>query len=96
MNFDLENIEPFLIRCEANLRIGFDVDLLMYLVEATELDMRSDAQIDGRYNGERVSVMVHVYRDDPESYGLHFYTSNEALAQALNAEMLAFADDNDL
>ena len=96
MNFDLANTEPFLIRCEANLKIGLDVDLLMYLVEVTELDMRSHAEINARYQGERIPVTFHVYRDDIESFTLHFHTQSKPLAEAINAEMLAFAEDHDL
>ena len=96
MNFDLQNCEPFLIRCEANLKIGLDVDLLMYLVEVTELDMISHAELKIRFEGAPVEGKFHVHRDDEESYDLHFYTRSEALAQAINAEMIAFAADNGL
>jgi hypothetical protein len=96
MNFDLATAEPFLIRCEANLKIGLDVDFLMYVVEQTEIDMGSETEIKVRYGGTPVALTFRTFRDDVEAVNLYFVTQNQALAEAINAEMLAYAEDNDL
>ena len=96
MNFDLARTEPFLIRCEANLKIGLDVDFLMYVVEKAEIGMGHETQIKVRFEGTAAALTFRTFRDDVEAVDLYFVTQNQALAEAINAEMLAFAEDNDL
>lgn len=96
MNFDLEVLEPFLIQLEANLHIGIDVDLLMGLVEHTDLNMQSALAIRCHFENASLDCAFQAHVDDIEAVNVFFYVPVKELADAIRAEMISFAEANDL
>ncbi|TWJ07003.1 hypothetical protein [Altererythrobacter ishigakiensis] len=90
MNFDMENVRPFLEQVEANLSLGLNVDRLVKHTEATQLDTANGSAFQVTFDGEPVEVRYSAYLDDLDAPDLYFFVKSEVLADAIDAEMEAF------
>ena len=90
MNFDLENVRPFLQQLEDSLSLGLDVDRLTHLTKATALDTLNGSSFDVQFGGMSMNMKFSAYMDDFDAPDLYFYVPSEALADAIDAEMDTF------
>jgi hypothetical protein len=96
MNFDLENVRPFLQQIEANLGLGIDVERLSTLTEKTEVETVNGSAFQITYEGKSVDVRFAAFMDDIDAPDLYFYVSDEQLANAIDAEMEKFCEAHGL
>ncbi|MEP5938569.1 MAG: hypothetical protein ABJ239_09595 [Erythrobacter sp.] len=92
MNFDLENVRPFLEQLEASLALGLDVTRLFELTERTALDTTNGSAFEVQYQGATVDVRFAAFMDDIDAPDLYFHVSSEQLASAIDAEMEKFCE----
>ncbi len=92
MNFDLENVRPFLEQVEESLALGLDVDRLADLTARTEVETTNGSAFEVKYQGEDVQVRFAAFMDDIDAPDLYFYVRSEALAEAIDGEMEKFCE----
>ncbi|KLE34276.1 hypothetical protein [Aurantiacibacter luteus] len=93
MNFDLENVRPFLQRLHERRGIGLDVDALARFAEETEPEDEREMRRDFTYEGRTVPVRFSVFMDDIDAPDLYFYAPDKALIDAIDAEYVVFCDE---
>jgi hypothetical protein len=93
MNFDLENVAPFLQRLNANLSLGLDVPSLAQFTAQTELEDERSVVVTANFDGDPVELEYRVFMDDVDAPDLYFFTPQESLAEAIGAQLDAFADE---
>jgi len=92
MNFDLENVRPFLEQLEASLHLGLEVDRLVNLTERTEVETTNGSAFQVSYDGDRVDVRYAAFMDDFDAPDLYFFVRSEPLANAIDREMDVFCE----
>lgn len=93
MNFDLEDLEPF-VRAMADKLDGFgspDVDKVVAGVRSMAVDAEAEWRFSVRRDGRTVPLVVRVFLDDVDAPDLHLF-SDAALAGELQADLMAFAE----
>ncbi|WP_086606765.1 hypothetical protein [Erythrobacter donghaensis] len=93
MNFDLENVRPFLERLRDRRGIGFDVDALVPFTSGTEVNEERRMAQTAIFNGREVSLRYGVFMDDIDAPDLYFFVPNKALVAAINAEWEDFTEE---
>lgn len=92
MNFDMENVRPFLERVNSNLSLGLDVDKLVEFTESLEVGEEKRLEFSVQYNGQTLGMIYQVYMDDIDAPDLYLFVETEELETALQSEMVAFAE----
>lgn len=96
MNFDMEDVQPFLEQVENNLGVQMPIAELMHLASTIEVEDEAQRTFELTFNGNQTKVTCTVFMDDVDAPDLFFHTPDESLAKALEAEMERFMEDNDL
>jgi hypothetical protein len=91
MNFDREDVRPFLTGLERRLHLGLDVAALAEFLLDAPVDEEHAVTIPIRFQGEPGALLVRVYMDDIDSPDLHFETDSKPLRNAIDAEMADFS-----
>jgi len=92
MNFDKENVRPFLERVNSNLSLGLDVDKLVEFTESLEVGEEKRLEFSVQYNGQTLGMIYQVYMDDIDAPDLYLFVETEELESAIQSEMVAFAE----
>lgn len=93
MNFDLEDLEPFLREMAGKLD-GFgsrDVETIVKGVHSMAVDDEVEWRFSVRRDGRGVPLVVRVFLDDVDAPDL-FLFSDAALAGELQADLRAFSE----
>jgi len=93
MNFDLENVEPFLTRIDTRLALNLPVDELVEMTRQTEIETEQSRIIRVKYDNSQTEIEYRVFMDDIDAPDLYFFTASKALADLIEDEMEAFADE---
>lgn len=93
MNFDLENVRPFLERLNSKLQLNLPVEKLVQMTRATDIDTEQSKAIQVTFDGTNVRLEYRVFMDDIDAPDLYFFTSSEALTAAINGQLAEFADE---
>ena len=96
MNFDLENVEPFLTQLESRLNLGLPVPELVAFTQSTAIDDERVSTLSVRFGGEVISLDYRVFMDDVDAPDLYFFTASEELCKAIGAELSDFAEKHGL
>ncbi|MCW5572997.1 MAG: hypothetical protein KIT37_08200 [Steroidobacteraceae bacterium] len=96
MNFDLENVEPFLIQAEAALGLGLPVAELAAFARDTPVEAERVRTLRVPFGGTTVPLEFRVFMDDIDAPDLYFFTPSKGLADAIQAELQQFASDRGL
>lgn len=100
MNFDLENVQPFLKELSSVLDTGFtdnDINAIQSTIEKMKQnnEVKEIGSFNVIYKGEqakiRIVVEIHI-EDDLKEVVLYMY-SNEELVAAIDEEMMKFVDE---
>ncbi|WBY07049.1 hypothetical protein PIB19_16620 [Sphingomonas sp. 7/4-4] len=91
MNFDKENVRPFLTELERRLHLGIEIDALAQFLLDTPIDEEHAVTIPIRYRGKPMALLVRAYMDDVDAPDLYFETDSKTLRNAIDAEMARFA-----
>ena len=95
MNFDLENVRPFLARLQPHIESGFadaDVDTLAEFVATTTVEQGRETTLTIVVNGAETPLVVRVFMDDIDAPDLYFFTCAE-LAAKIDSEYDAMCEE---
>ena len=93
MNFDLENVKPFLKRIDTRLELNLPIDELVEMTKRTRPGTEQSRTIDVTFRGSKTQLEYKVFMDDVDSPDLYFFTPSNELAEAIQEELVAFADE---
>jgi len=96
MNFDLDNVEPFMEQLEGQLKLGLPVAELVAFTRSTAVDDDRMKILSVRFRGETTSLDYRVFMDDVEAPDLYFFTPSEELSRAIDTQLKDFADKHGL
>ena len=95
MNFDLENVRPFLVRLQPHIESGFtdaDVGRLADFVAETPVEQERETTLTVVANGSETPLVFRVFMDDIDAPDLYFFTSAE-LAAKIDSEYEAMCEE---
>ena len=93
MNFDTAQVRPFLARLKAKLLPDLDVDKLARFISATQVEQERATRITVHIDGRAEAIEVRVFMDDIDAPDLAFRTASPELAEAIDRQMEAFAEE---
>lgn len=96
MNFDLENVQPFLADLDRSLELGMDVGELAALTRSVGVDEEASIELSVQYSGESSTVRLTVFMDDHDAPDIYFFSPNIELINAIRTEMIEFAENRGL
>ena len=95
MNFDAENVAPFLDRVSPLVESGFgptEKKKVLDLLASLKIDDERELSFSIRYSGKASTLKVRIFLDDVGAPDLYFFAC-PPLSIAIQAEMEKFADD---
>ena len=94
MNFDTENLKPFLLRVAGFVEKGFAADEIDKVMALARLPHQSEEEVQFSvvYGGARAPLRVRVFMDDVEAPDVYFFTSPQ-LAKRIDQELKAFCEE---
>jgi hypothetical protein len=94
MNFDLSDVQPFLQRLTQKLQLLTmeDIDRLSREIAAVPVEEERRWQFDVMHEGKTVPLKIRAFMDDVEAPDIFFFTV-PGLADAIQAELISFAED---
>ena len=93
MNFDLENVKPFLTKLDEQLNLNLPVSDLAMMAKQTTVGTEKSCTLQIEYGGSKTQIEYRVFMDGIEAPDLYFFTPSEALAKSIQGQMIAFADE---
>lgn len=96
MNFDMENVRPFLQQIEDAFSLGLDVDHLIRRVAEAEVETAYGCDLHLQFEGQPVNIKFSAWIDDFDAPDLTFWVTNKKLAEGIDAEMWKFCEANGL
>jgi hypothetical protein len=93
MNFDLENVAPFLTRINIRYNLNLPVDELVKMTHQTKIESEQSRTIQVTFNGLQTQLEYRVFMDDIDAPDLYFFTPSKDLAEAIEDQLEAFADE---
>jgi len=96
MNFDLSNVRPFLLELNTDLKLDLEVEEIFSFVRSVPMEEERATRIAATFGGARHTLTLEVYMDDNESPDLYFFSEDEGLAQAIQRQMVSFAESRGL
>ena len=96
MNFDLNNVKPFLQRITPLVESGFSESEINQVQKELEKMEHDDEYEVGRfdivYQNKKTILIINAFMDSPEAPDIYIFTEPE-LAVQINEEMGKFADE---
>jgi hypothetical protein len=96
MNFDLARVRPFIARLEQRLALGLNVERLSQFAAMTRVDQDRSMTVAVDFAGKKTPLVFRVFMDDIDASDLHFATPSAPLAEVIDRELAAFAEENGL
>jgi hypothetical protein len=95
MNFDAENVAPFLDRVSPLVESGFgptEKEKVLDFLASLRIDEEKELSFSVRYAGTTSTLKVRIFLDDVGAPDLYFFAC-APLSIAIQAEMERFADE---
>ena len=86
MNFDLENVEPFLTRINRRLNLNLPIDELVQMTHQTKIETEHSRTIQITFNSSQTQLEYRVFMDDLDAPDLYFFTPSKDLAKSIEDE----------
>ena len=93
MNFDLENVETFLIRIDARLGLNLPLEELIEMTHETKIETEQSRTVNVEFGDSQTTIEYRVFMDDIDAPDLYFFTPTKDLAESIEGEMETFADE---
>ncbi len=96
-NFDLKDVGAFLGRVAKLVDSGMDASTITELtkfVDDTPVETEREKPLTVGYRGKNAKLIIHVFMDDLDAPDLYFYSADENLTSAIQAEMIEFAKEH--
>lgn len=97
MNFDLEDVRPFLVILTNNPRFGLPtafIDTIAETLPNLDVEQTHRWRIDGAFDKEPMHLEIEAFMDDIDAPDLSFHSSGTVIAE-IDRELIAFADAMD-
>lgn len=98
MNFDLENVRPFLQRVASLIDAGFgaaEIDRVVSLAENMAHDDEQTIEFQIKYHGTPSPFRIGIFMDDIDAPDMYFF-GPASLATQIDAEMEKFCEELDI
>jgi hypothetical protein len=98
MNFDSENVRPFLERLKPMIEFGFsdnEISQVQKWMDGLKVDDEKELEFPIKYHGEKSVLRVRVFMDDVDSPNVYFFTHPQ-LAREISQEIGKFAEEHGL
>lgn len=93
MNFDMENVEPFLEHANKNLKLGLNIEQLIKFTSSVRPESEKSISLQVTYLGNPIPLIYKVFMGDINAPNLYFFTPSKRLADELNNELVRFANE---
>lgn len=93
MNFDGENVRPFLKRLKPLVESGFadgEIAQVVQMLERLQIDEEREMEFSIRYRGKPTVLRIQIFMDDVNAPDVAFFTDPE-LAKEIDSAMEQFA-----
>ncbi|MEO1240846.1 MAG: hypothetical protein AAFX54_02970 [Pseudomonadota bacterium] len=91
MNFDSENVRPFLERINTNLEIKLNARKLARFARRTRVGEERSLYVEVLFQEAPSLLEYRVFKDDIDAPDLYFFSDSGELISAINEEYEAFA-----
>ena len=92
MNFDVENVEPFLRQLNSELHLELPIAELVSMTRAATIDNEVEKTVTVQFEGASIVLKYRVFIDDVDAPDLYFFTDSQPLAEAIDEQFSRFAD----
>lgn len=86
MNFDLENVKPFLHTIKSIFDSGFgdsEVEKVSSFTESIDIDNEDEIIFDVIYQGKEERLVYRVFMDDHEAPDIYFFSTSENITKKI-------------
>lgn len=95
MNFDLENVQPFLVRMAKHIESGFtgtEIRAIAEFVADTGVQDEREITLSVVVDGHSTPLVIRAFMDDIDAPDLYFFTTAD-LAAKIDSEFEAFCEE---
>jgi len=92
MNFDLENVRPFLTELDAKFKFGLNINEMVAFAESVDVEDEKSLAVDISYEGQAFKMIFTVFMDDIEAPDLYFFLGQAELAEEIGGFMMEWAE----
>ncbi len=92
MNFDLENVVPFLTELNARFELGLDVKKLGELSASVPAESEKSILVDILDSGKIAKMEFRVYMDDIDAPDLYMFFNSKELSESVGDFMMSWAE----
>ena len=90
MNFDLEDVRPFLTELDSKFEFGLEIDKMVKFAET--IDVQKEGTILIQINSGQHTMTFHVVMHDANAPDLYLFFEQEELAKKVSRFMAEWAD----
>jgi hypothetical protein len=92
MNFDLENVVPFLTELDAKFKFGFDVKKLGEFAASVPIQAEKSIVVDILHSGRKTKMVFRAFMDDVDAPDLYMFFDSLELAESVGDFMIGWAE----
>ena len=92
MNFDLENVIPFLNELESKFKFGLNVNELGKFTSSIEIEKEDSLIVEITHSGEKTKMEFRVFMDDIDAPDLYLFFESSGLADQVGSFMMKWAE----
>ena len=92
MNFDMENVRPFITELDVKFKFGLDIDKMVAFTESVYVEDEKSVIVDITYKDQNAKMIFQVFMDDIEAPDLYFFLEQAELAEKIGDFMMEWAE----
>ncbi len=92
MNFDLENVHPFLTDLENKFKFGININNLNEFAKSVEVESEKSIETEITYSGQTSLMEFRVFMDDIDAPDLYLFFESVDLADSVGDFMMEWAE----
>ena len=92
MNFDLENVVPFLTELDANLKLGLDAKELGEFSASIPVNTEKSIVIDILDAGREAKMEFQIFMDDIDAPDVYMFFDSSELSESVGDFMMSWAE----
>ena len=96
MNFDLENVVPFLTELNANLKLGLDVKELGEFSASIPVNTGKSIVVDILDAGREAKMEFQIFMDDIDAPDVYMFFDSSELSESVGDFMMSWAEARDM
>ncbi len=92
MNFDLENVVPFLIELDNKFKFGLDATKLGNFSSTVPIDTEKSIVVDISYSGRKTKMEFRTFMDDIDAPDIYLFFDSPELSESVGDFMMEWAE----